>query len=335
MSARWSAADRHRRREHLPWVRGRLGSKRTDDSASHMSHPTPALFLLGAPRSGTTLLYKTLCLHPDAAWFSNWLRRAPRFYEIATLNRIARMSPSIRREVWFAAGNAYAYGRARGLVERAFPQPVEGEPVFAACGVPAPPSPPRVPEEAMRLLGRAFGLVREYGGGRCLVNKRIANNQRIPILDAACPDSRFVHLVRDGRAVAYSCTRVDWWRTSDIWWYGGTPVDWESEGGDPWDLCARNWVEELRSIEDGLSTIPDARRLEVTYEALVADPVGSLVGIAAFAGLTPDPGWISELESLPYPDRNEGWRTELDGDTVDLVTKVQLDELTRYGYRTD
>jgi hypothetical protein len=29
------------------------------------------LFLVGVPRSGTTLLYKLLCLHPDVAYISN------------------------------------------------------------------------------------------------------------------------------------------------------------------------------------------------------------------------------------------------------------------------
>ena len=33
------------------------------------------MFLLGAPRSGTSLLYKCLALNPGAAWVSNWVER--------------------------------------------------------------------------------------------------------------------------------------------------------------------------------------------------------------------------------------------------------------------
>ena len=36
---------------------------------------------------------------------------------------------------------------------------------------------------------------------------------------------RFVVLVRDGRAVAESLSRVDWWETNHVWWYGGTPTN--------------------------------------------------------------------------------------------------------------
>ena len=39
----------------------------------------PPTFLIGAARSGTSLLYKGLCLHPDAAYFNNnYVRRLPR-----------------------------------------------------------------------------------------------------------------------------------------------------------------------------------------------------------------------------------------------------------------
>ena len=45
------------------------------------------LFLVGVPRSGTTLLYKLLCLHPDAAYISNWMRTAPAVPALALANR--------------------------------------------------------------------------------------------------------------------------------------------------------------------------------------------------------------------------------------------------------
>src|SRR6266511_4315156 len=54
------------------------------------------LFIVGAPRSGTSLLYKLLCLHPRAAWISNWGRRAPGQPALAMLNRLA---PRLRRRL--------------------------------------------------------------------------------------------------------------------------------------------------------------------------------------------------------------------------------------------
>ena len=41
------------------------------------------VFILGPARSGTTLLYKGLCLHPDVAFISNWSARFPRLPVVA------------------------------------------------------------------------------------------------------------------------------------------------------------------------------------------------------------------------------------------------------------
>src|SRR6266511_863131 len=118
------------------------------------------LFIVGAPRSGTSLLYKLLCLHPRAAWISNWGRRAP------------------------------------------------GQPALAM----------------------------------------------------AFPRARFVNLIRDGRAVAYSLSRVDWWEDGVVWWYGQTPRRWREEGRDPWELCALHWVRELAAVDAWLRALaPEAR----------------------------------------------------------------------------
>src|SRR6266576_161164 len=72
----------------------------------------PATFIIGPARSGTSLLYKALCLHPDAAFISNWLARCPSVAALAALNRFARGSSARARRHWFwDDANAYVYGR--------------------------------------------------------------------------------------------------------------------------------------------------------------------------------------------------------------------------------
>jgi hypothetical protein len=176
---------------------------------------------------------------------------------VALLNRVAPHFPATRHAVWFGAvgANAYVYGKRRAPWERVFPMPIEGEPVYD-------------PAQAARLR-RAFAGLQRWDGGTVLITKRIANNQRIPLLAAAFPESRFVDLIRDGRAVAYSLSRVDWWEDGVVWWYGDTPRRWRERGGDPWELAARHWVRELGSIEEELRGIAPDRRLEFRYEELV------------------------------------------------------------------
>jgi hypothetical protein len=293
------------------------------------------LFVVGAPRSGTSLLYKLLCLHPEAAWISNWSRRLPGVAAVAVLNRVAPRLPAARRSVWFGSdtANAYVYGRRRALWERLYPMPVEGEPVYRHCGVGAGgPTGRRGEDEQAACLRGAFTGLRRWSGGEVVISKRIANNQRIPFLAAAFPGARFLHLVRDGRAVAYSLSRVDWWEDGVVWWYGDTPRRWRERGGDPWALVATHWVRELASVGEGLRAVAAERQLELRYEELVGDPVAVLRRVARFAGLADDPGWLAELGRLSYPNKNEAWRERLAPDARHRVEAIQREELLRLGH---
>jgi hypothetical protein len=141
-----------------------------------------------------------------------------------------------------------------------------------------------------------------------------------------------VALVRDGRAVAYSLSRVDWWEGSTVWWHGGTPATWRAQGGDPWELCARNWVEDLHAMEGGLAQVPDERVLRLSYESFVADPLGTLERAARFVGLERSSAWMRAVSDLRFPNRNEAWREALDEETIRTITQVQKTDLERYGY---
>lgn len=290
------------------------------------------LFLVGAPRSGTSLLYKALCLHADVGFISNWVARFPAAPQLAAANRLARHLPGAQRRVWFGGGDsAYVYGARRSMWARAFPMPVEGEPVYRHAGVPpaADHGDPRVNDA----LARSFAAVRRAGGGTVVVSKRIANNRRIPLLAAAFPEARFVELVRDGRAVAASLRRVDWWPDSELWWRDNvTPRAAEAAGADPWELCARAWVEEAAAARDGLASLDSARVLSTTYERFVASPTDVLDEVARFGGIEPDDRWRRRLASVRFPDRNQAWRTDLPADAVATIERVQSTALTSHGY---
>jgi omega-hydroxy-beta-dihydromenaquinone-9 sulfotransferase len=293
----------------------------------------PPVFILGPARSGTTLLYKVLCLHPQAAFISNWRARFGGVPATAVLNRVARRLPSQARRAWFAGdSNAYVYGDRRRLRDRLFPAPVEGEPVYTRAGVPRSGGAPPANVDPAVALPAAFESIRSLGSGSCLVSKRIANNLRVPLLHRVFPAARFVVLVRDGRAVADSLSRVDWWENSYVWWYGDTPASWRAEGRDPWEICARNWVEEVNAIEAGLHTVPSDQVIRLRYEDLVMEPVHTFERIADFAGLPGDAAWRRSLATLPIRDQNEGWKTRMEPAVVEKVTAIQRPELERCGY---
>jgi hypothetical protein len=291
------------------------------------------VFLVGAPRSGTSLVYKALCLHPDVSWVSNWVRLFPAVPQLAVLNRAATRLPDLRRRVWFGGGeNAYVYGGRRPLWERAFPMPVEGEPLYARAGVQENGNGSAGGGVRLEQLRRSVAAVRRAGGGAIVVNKRVANNRRIPLLLEAFPRARFVEIVRDGRAVALSLANVDWWHDSVVWWCGQTPRQWAAAGHNPWELCARTWVEEVRATETGLEAVPAAQRRSITYEQLVGDPYTTLGAVADFAGLDRAVTRRPWLDDVAFPDRNEGWRRRLGPAAIATIEAIEADDLARHGY---
>ena len=304
-----------------------------DDATRPFQPDAGPLFLVGPARSGTSLLYKVLCLHPDAAYIPNWVARMPSAPWLAALDRVPRWMPITQRRVWFGsdAANAYVYGRTRSFAERLFPMPVEGEPLFARSGVP-PTGPPDDPERAGRSIRTALRRIRRASGGEVLINKRIANLYRIPFLAATFPAGRFVALVRDGRAVALSLSKVDWWLDHRVVSQGVTPREWEAEGGDPWELCARNWVGELSAMDGGLVDVEEERILRLRYEDLIADPAEMLRTIARFAGLPPSSAWDGRVGALSFPDRNEAWQRALDPEARRTIDRVGASALAGHGY---
>lgn len=297
------------------------------------THPAP-LFLLGAPRSGTTLLYKAICLHPRAAYISNWVRLARGAPPAAALDRLPGRLPGLRRKVWFGgpgASNAYVYGRPRSVLERAFPMPVEGEPFFRSAGLHPLPGDDTPPGAARALAEQVSSLLR-WSGGDVFVSKRISHNWRVPLLAEAFPEARFVHLVRDGRAVAASLLKVDWWMDDVLWWSGCSPRQWMAEGGDEPTLAAEVWVRELEAIEQGLAGLPPGRVLTIHFEQLIRAPEETLISVAEHAGIdSRNAGWRDALGTLSFPSVEKSWAAALDG-SIRTIEGIQSAALDRYGY---
>ncbi|MFC6287702.1 sulfotransferase family protein [Nocardioides sp. GCM10027113] len=288
------------------------------------------LFILGAPRSGTSLLYRVLCLHPAAAWVSGWNARATTLPEVAVLHRLGRGAPALRRRIWFGeeGDELYPHRTALGRVARRFPQPVEGERVFRRRRA-LPGHGATAPDRSQERLRRDVERIVRASGGRVLVSKATAHNRRVSLLDSLFPESRFVVVCRDGRDVAHSLTEAASWPREQPWWWMGTPTEWAAARDDVVALAARHWVEEVTAIEDGVAGLPRSRVLRVTYEAMVRSPLDVLSGVAVFSGLGTDPGWEEELAELRFPHFSRLTPRTTHEPRVD---EIQADTLRDLGY---
>lgn len=293
-------------------------------------HP---VFLVGAGRSGTTLLYKILCLHADVAYISNYHTKAPGWFPAGLLLRLVAPFPTLKRIAWFEqSGNANSQGK-RPWLRRIVPGPVEGESLYSGCGLTAAPAQDsRLSQDTINCFRRKLERVAEFSGAKVILSKRTANNQRLSLLREIVPEARFIHLIRDGRAVAYSLPKVRWWDRHRIWWAGCSPQKLVGAGEDPLAISARNWVKDIHAVQSGLAGLPVKRVLELRYEELMADPVRQVRRVTDFLGLNFTPRFEAVLRSLDLKQRPAAWKKNWEEGQLETVTREQHSLLRDLGY---
>lgn len=263
------------------------------------------VFILGGARSGTTILYNLLAVHPDVCWIS-YLSDA----------RPGAAAP-VRRHRWLdlpVVGAAQRRAIVRNRPNRArmrwMPWPAEGDHTwhgYAGFGA-APYGTETHLDGSMegRLRGAIETHLRVTGRPRFLC-KQTANNRRLELIDRMFPDACYLHLIRDGRAVANSMIREPWWNDMHVWWLGKRVREWSD--GDPVVLAALYWQKTIEEIRRHASRFGD-RYMEVRYEALAGDTRAVVGEAVRFAGLSAD---AAHLEMLPetLPNMNHKWREKL------------------------
>ena len=303
----------------------------TDGSTTARPAGEQVAFLVGAGRSGTTLLQKLLCLHPQIAYISNYENRFPWFPDGLACGAIARRLDE-KLGAWFdKGGNAYFIKRP--WFKKLFPTPNEGESVFKSCGIPLFPAADYQADAATAAcLRRRFEQFRRRSGAALFLSKRTANNRRIRQLAEIFPAARYIHLVRDGREVAQSLSTVEWWDQHRVWWDGRTPLEMERAGEPRLTVCARNWVREEQELQLQLGPIDPRRLLSLRFEDLLREPRGHLEQVVEFLGVEFTAAYSHAIELLNLQPLRTKWKTEWNPNQLATVLKEVQPLLGQLGY---
>jgi omega-hydroxy-beta-dihydromenaquinone-9 sulfotransferase len=302
------------------------------------------IFVVGMPRSGTTLVLEALAARDDLAWFSRPMNRFPALPVLSVLERLAALHPYLRSTA-YRSDQQGAGGRALRRLERLRLGPTEGIPVwrrwFGArvshefmLGAEAT-EPER--QRARRLVAKLL----RYQGKRRFVAK-ITGPGRIGYLSSLFGDCRFLHVIRDGRAVVNSLMRFPAWRETFRFhkpaWSGGLTEDdlatWRDCGSSPLALAAIEWRAVVETTRREAARLGDGRYTELRYEDFVADPHSGLDELTEFCGLAPAPAAHDFLDRRIRPrDMNYRWKHELGSEEIELLDRVAGELLIELGYR--
>ena len=203
------------------------------------------IFVVGCPRSGTTLL--TLMLHahsriampPETRFLIPVFRGAAAFGDLTVPANRDRLALAIVR-----GGGFRDLGLNRAETRKAI---VDGPPTIgSAVGT------------VFRCYAARFDKVR-WG------DKKPNHFQSMDAIRAMFPDAQFVHLIRDGRDTVASLKRVRWW-SHGIY------------------QAIALWTHAIATGRRAARTLPADTFYELKYEDLIADSRGELQKLCAFLG---------------------------------------------------
>jgi Sulfotransferase family len=270
------------------------------------------IFVLGCPRSGTTLLQLMLHAHPRIAMPSE--------------TRFVLAAYSARNEF----GDLREEGNRRALARWIVGQ---RQTLFYDLGL----DQDEVVEEIAAgppTLGSALGAVfrayaRRFGKPRW-GDKRPGYYENIPALLRLFPDAQIVHLVRDGRDCVASLKTMPWFK-QDV------------------HAAISTWVEAIASCRRAARWLPADAYHELQYEKLVADPANQLAALCEFLGEDYDPAmtephkiaqatlperqiWHAETHRQVTTARSGSWQDRLEPWEIALCETVMGGRLRAFGY---
>ena len=278
----------------------------------------PFAFIVGCPRSGTTLLGRMVDAHPDIAVIHEG-RFAPDWYERRRgLTADGLVTPElIGSLLGHPPFKHVSVGREEleGLLDG-------GAPVTYADFVAG----------IFDLHGRAHGK-------RLVGDKTPHYVRSLPTLHSLWPAAKIVHLIRDGRDVTQSV--LGWRKVTER---GGSVARFSAFRDDRVATVACWWEWLVRIGREDGAAIGPSTYYEIRYEALVAEPAAECRRLCDFIGVPfdermlgfhegrerDDPGLDAKKAWRPVTPGLRDWRSEMstaDVERFEAVAGGLLDEL--------
>ena len=263
----------------------------------------PYVFIVGCPRSGTTLLRRIIDAHRQIAITreTHWI--AKRFERQQGVTPDGLVTPELLS--WLLSEEKFTrmgigQDELEGLV-------VGGEPVSYSTFVTS-----------------VFDLYGKAQGKRLVGDKVPGYVRRIPTLHALWPEAKFVHIIRDGRDVSLSA--ISWSRAYTL---ARRYTTWTE---DPITTAALWWEWHVRLGREDGGSLPPKLYHEVRYEELVSSPAKECETLCDFLGIPYDEGILKFYEHMPHTCfyfKQKKWRPIVTA-LRDWTTQMPSGDLERF-----
>ncbi len=268
----------------------------------------PYVFVVGCPRSGTTLLGRLLDAHPELAIIHEGRFVAAWFEQRRGLTPDGDVTPEL-------VDSLLGFRPFAGV--RVTREQLEA----LAAGAAGP----------VAYADFVSGVFDRHGAahGKRLVGDKTPHYVRsLPLLHGLWPHARFVHIVRDGRDVCLSVR--SWPKVAER---GGAAARYSSWERDPAATTALWWEWQVRLGREAGAALGPELYHEVSYEALVDDPAGGCRALCDFLTIPYDERMLGFHEGRtrddPELDAKKAWRPVTPG-LRNWRTEMPTPELERF-----
>jgi hypothetical protein len=287
------------------------------------------VFVLGTGRCGSTLVEEVLCRHPSVGFVSNL---EDRFGLPVTAGRwngsLYRRLPAAvtqKSRLRYAPSEAY-----RVLSREVSPLLASAPRDLLASDV--------TPWLESRF--RAFFTDRAHAQSTDTFLHKFTGWPRSGFIRGVFPSARFIHVVRDGRAVANSWLQMPWWlgyQGPDHWQWGPLPTglaaEWQESGESFVVLAGLLWKMLIDAFDLARKGIPASDWLEVRYEDVAANPRTAFAKMLEFCGLPWDAEFERGFERHTFTaSRSDAFRRDLEASEVDRLSRILASPLASRGY---
>jgi hypothetical protein len=227
----------------------------------------PVVLVVGAPRSGTTLVYQTLARYMDVSYVTNMTSMFPR--SPITSSRLLNVLP--KRD---SADFHNFYGQTARLHG-----PNDGFSLWNQWLGDDRYVPRTDLSESEQKTMLQFFHAWSHAFGKPFLNKNNRNTGCLDLLSRAIPQASFIVVRRNPLLVAQSLIRAREQVQGDkaVGW--GLHSHSSDTAADPLryvdDVCDQI-LEIEKQLDEQLKHIPASRRIEITYEGFCEDPAASL-----------------------------------------------------------
>ncbi|MFQ6606821.1 MAG: sulfotransferase [Fidelibacterota bacterium] len=283
------------------------------------------IIIISVGRSGSTILHQTMCRHRQVSW----------------LNRLNNMYPTKPQYNHFLMCTLDVPVIGKLLYNRVHP----GEcypfwfhyyPGFRESfrDLTAEDVTPRVASSLTSILEKVPTSKRP----RLLI--KITGWPRVGFLKTLFPEARFIHIVRDGRAVVNSMLQVRWWwgwRGPENWRWGPLTeeqyAEWKAHKFSFIALAAIEWKLLMEAYEKACSSLDKEQLYTLKYEDLCVDPLSEFRTITDFCDLTWSPAFARVVKRTKLVNTNYKWKRDLNVDQQEVVNTILEPWLDKLGYK--